>query len=249
MRRLAIVVLPLVALLGGCAASHPVDFVRLRDIAPGIRQDMRYAGPHNFVGRRVDGYEQGECWLTTPTAQALKAVQDDLRQRGDGLELQVFDCYRPQRAVAHFARWAADIDDTLTRAEFYPTIDKRDLFRLGYIAERSGHSRGSTVDVTLTGPTARPAQNYQAGQPLVACTAAYTARFADGGVDMGTGYDCFDDASAPDSQAVNATAQANRRILTQAMAARGFRALSTEYWHFTLNAEPYPDSYFDFVVR
>lgn len=247
--RMVMVISPLLALLAGCTGAPAADFVRLRDVDPSIRQDMRYAGPHNFVGRPIDGYERGECWLTTPAAQALKAVQDDLRRRGDGLELLVFDCYRPQRAVAHFARWAAAIDDTLTRAEFYPSIDKRDLFRLGYIAERSGHSRGSTVDLTLTGPAARPAQSYQPGQNLVTCTAPYEMRFADGGLDMGTGYDCFDDASAPDSNQVDTTAQANRKILGQAMAQHGFRGLSTEYWHFTLNNEPYPQSYFDFVVR
>lgn len=245
--------LALLAALPAAAAETPADnagqLVRLRDVAPTIRQDMRYAGPHNFVGRPVDGYVRGECWLTRAAATALKAVQDDLRHQGDGVELLVFDCYRPSRAVAHFVRWATALDDTLTQAEFYPGVDKRDLFRLGYIAERSGHSRGSTVDLTLTGPAALPAQTYGPGQPLVACTAPYGQRFRDGGLDLGTGFDCFDPASAPASEQVGAVARANRDRLSRAMAARGFKGLAEEYWHFTLADEPHPDRYFDQPVR
>jgi len=234
-------------LVPGLAAAQalPEGFVRLRDVAPAIRQDIRYAGPHNFMGRPVDGYGAAECWLTRPAAEALGRVAADLEARGDGLGLLVFDCYRPQRAVDHFARWATDPADALTRAEFYPRIDKRDLFRLGYIAARSGHSRGSTVDVTLVGPDALPAAAYTPGQPLVACTAPYGERFADGGLDLGTGFDCFDSRSAPASPAVPAEAQANRRLLAEAMAAHGFVGYAEEYWHFTLRADPAPDRYLD----
>ncbi|SEH35027.1 M15 family metallopeptidase [Magnetospirillum fulvum] len=231
------------------AGDLPEDFVRLRDIDSTISQDIRYAGPHNFIGVPVDGYLRAECWLTRPAALALKGVQDDLRAQGGGHSLIVFDCYRPQRAVDHFVRWAADPADTLTRAEFYPDLDKRDLFRLGYIAERSGHSRGSTVDVGLTGPGARPAQPYRAGQALTACTAPYRERFADGGLDLGTGYDCFDSRSHPASTEVGAEARENRRILAEAMEARRFVGIAEEYWHFTLRDEPYPDRRFDVPVE
>lgn len=247
MRRLvAAAVLCLVA-LPAAAQGLPDDFVRLRDVAPTIRQDMRYVGAHNFVGRPIDGYEAGECWLTRPAALALKGVADDLRARGLGLI--VFECYRPQRAVNHFVRWARDVDDVLTRAEFYPEVDKRDLFRLGYIAERSGHSRGSTVDLTLTGPGALPAQSYRPGQPLVVCTAPYGVRFADGGLDLGTGYDCFDPLSHPASTEVPPAAQANRKLLAEAMTARGFVGIPEEYWHFTFKPEPYAERYFDAPVQ
>jgi len=231
------------------AGDLPEDFVRLRDIDSTISQDIRYAGPHNFVGLPVDGYLRAECWLTRPAALALKGVQDDLRAKGGGHRLIVFDCYRPQRAVDHFVRWAADPADTLTRAEFYPDLDKRDLFRLGYIAERSGHSRGSTVDVSLTGPGARPAQPYRAGQSLTACTAPYRERFADGGLDLGTGYDCFDARSHPASTEIGTEARENRRILAEAMEARRFVGIAEEYWHFTLRDEPYPDRRFDVPVE
>lgn len=249
MRRLAAIVAVALSSLAAptLADGLPADFVRLRDIDASIRQDMRYVGAHNFVGRPIDGYVNGECWLTRPAALALKGVQDDLRPLGLGLV--VFECYRPQRAVDHFVRWARDVNDTVTRAEFYPGVDKRDLFRLGYIAKRSGHSRGSTVDVTLTGPGALPAQSYRPGQPLVACTAPYGLRFADGGLDLGTGYDCFDPLSHPASTEVTATAQANRKLLAEAMAARGFGGIPEEYWHFTYRPEPYPDSYFDVPVE
>jgi len=231
------------------AGERPDDFVRLRDIDPTIVQDIRYAGPHNFVGIPVEGYVRAECWLTRPAALALKGVQDDLRARSAGQGLIVFDCYRPQRAVDHFVRWAADPADTLTRAEFYPDLDKRDLFRLGYIAARSGHSRGSTVDLSLTGPGARPAQSYRPGQKLTACTAPYADRFADGALDLGTGYDCFDLRSHPAATEIGTEAQENRRILSAAMEARGFVGIAEEYWHFTLRDEPYPDRRFDIPVE
>ncbi|WP_295441667.1 M15 family metallopeptidase [uncultured Thiodictyon sp.] len=229
------------------AAPLPDGFVYLRETAPEIPQDMRYFGSHNFIGRPIDGYQAPECILTRAAAAALKAVQEDVAAAG--LRVKVFDCYRPTRAVAHFVRWSQDVADQQMKPEFYPHIDKADFFRLGYVAERSGHSRGSTVDLALE-PAAAGLTPVAAvsDQPLVACTAPQAQRFPDSPLDFGTGFDCMDPLSHPDSGAVPGTAQHNRALLAQAMDRHGFRALTTEWWHFTLKAEPFPETYFDFPV-
>ncbi len=223
MRALALACL--FALGGACAhiETRPAGFVDATSVVPGLQVDMRYAGEHNFVDRRVDGYEAPVCLLTTQAAQALAQVQADLARLGLGLK--VFDCYRPQRAVAHFARWARDLDDQSTKAEFYPNVDKDQLFALGYIAEHSGHSRGSTADVTIV--------DLASGAEI----------------DMGSPFDLFDTRSWPLDQTVSAQAQANRLILQTAMMRHGFRPLREEWWHFTLINEPHPETYFDFIVR
>jgi zinc D-Ala-D-Ala dipeptidase len=208
-------------------------FVDAAAVVDGLVVDMRYFGEHNFVGTKVDGYEAPRCLLSQPAADALGAVQRELAGRGPwlrelagrGLGLKVFDCYRPQRAVAHFMRWAQNVDDTSRKAEFYPDVDKRDLFKEGYIAERSGHSRGSTVDLTLV-------------------------RRADGSeLDMGSPFDLFSPKSWPSDRSVSALAQSNRALLAEAMTRAGFRPYDKEWWHFTLANEPFPDTYFDFPVR
>lgn len=200
-------------------------FVDAAAIVDGLVVDMRYFGEDNFVGTRIDGYEAPRCLLTRQAAAALARVQRDLAS--DGFGLKVFDCYRPTRAVMHFVRWARDIKDAKRKADFYPDVDKRDLFRLGYVAPRSGHSRGSTVDLTLVrrGPSGAAE------------------------VDMGTRFDFFGPQSWPSSRAVSAEAQANRRILSAAMRRGGFVPYDREWWHFTLRGEPYPGSYFNFVVK
>jgi D-alanyl-D-alanine dipeptidase len=207
------------------AASDPglIDVVALE---PSIRADIRYAGPHNFVGEPVDAYEAPKCLLSAPAAQALVRVQAGLRD--DGLTLLVFDCYRPQTAVDHFVRWAADTLDVRTKAEYYPDVAKSSLFDEGYIAERSGHSRASTVDLTLARVTAGGTI-----EPL----------------DMGTPFDFFDPLSHTESPDVTGTQLANRLLLRDAMEAGGFRNLVEEWWHYTLMDEPYPDDYFDEPVR
>jgi D-alanyl-D-alanine dipeptidase len=139
-------------------------FVDVQTMIPSIALDIRYYGDHNFVGTRVDGYLAPKCLLAAPAAEALAKVQADLQEFS--LSLKVYDCYRPQRAVDHFVRWASDIPDTKTKAEFYPTVDKRNLFRDGYIAEKSSHSRGSTVDVTIVPFPAPAGEKYVPGQPL-----------------------------------------------------------------------------------
>jgi zinc D-Ala-D-Ala dipeptidase len=204
-------------------APLPAGFVDAAAVVDGLVVDMRYFGEKNFVGERIDGYERARCVLSAPAASALVTVQRDLAARGLGLK--VFDCYRPQRAVAHFVRWAQRIDDVKRKREFYPDVDKRDLFKEGYISERSGHSRGSTVDLTLV-------------------------RRADGReLDMGSPFDFFSPRSWPSDTSVGAQAQANRALLAAAMTRGGFRPYDKEWWHFTLVDEPFPDAYFDFVVR
>jgi D-alanyl-D-alanine dipeptidase len=228
--------------------SLPDGFVYLRDIDPTIQQDMRYAGYHNFIGHPIAGYQQGAtCILTRPAAKALAKVQTALRPKQ--LSLKVFDCYRPQTAVNEFITWSQQPEQQQMKAEFYPGVDKKDFFTLGYVAAKSGHSRGSTMDLTIV-PVPTPASaQYQPSQKLVSCTAPYDQRFFDSGLDMGTGFDCMDERSHGDNRDVSAEAQQNRAMLQQVMQENGFVPYAQEWWHFTLKAEPYPDTYFDFPVR
>lgn len=203
--------------------ARPPAFVDAAIAVPGLAVEMRYFGTDNFVGRRIDGYRAPRCLLTRKAAAALAAVQRDLAARDLGLK--VFDCYRPVRAVRDFVRWARDPADVARKEAFYPDIDKRHLFRDGYIAERSGHSRGSTVDLTVI-------------------------RRADGtALDMGTPFDFFGPGSWPGSREVSAGQRANRDLLAAAMARAGFRPYEQEWWHFTLQNEPFPETYFDFPVQ
>ena len=214
---------PLLVLSAQAAAQQrPAAFVDAAAIVPGLIVEMRYAGAHNFVGRPIEGYAAPRCLLTRAAAEALGAVARELEPRG--LVLKVFDCYRPTRAVADFVHWAHDVKDQKMKAEFYPEVDKRTLFRDGYIASHSGHSRGSTVDLTLAN-----AEGHE--------------------LDMGTPFDFFSVKSWPGNPAVGPTAHANRRTLAEAMAKRGFRPYKREWWHFTLRREPFPQTYFDFVVK
>lgn len=215
-------------ILTACASApesvhRPHGFVDASTVVPRLAVEMRYAGDDNFVGRPIRGYEAPSCLLTRTAAEALIAVQGELAASGRGLK--VFDCYRPERAVADFAAWARDADDQRMKAEFYPNVDKARLFELGYLAERSGHSRGSTLDVTIV--------DLATGAEL----------------DMGTPYDLFDPRSWPSDQSVSEAARANRMELQRVMVAHGFRPLREEWWHFTLENEPYPETYFDFPVR
>jgi D-alanyl-D-alanine dipeptidase len=205
------------------AAQMPRGFVDAGETVEGLVVDMRYFGTNNFIGDRIDGYERPRCLLTVQAAGALAAVQRDLARHGFGLK--VLDCYRPVRAVAHFVRWARRIDDVRNKTEYYPDLDKRDLFKLGYIAARSGHSRGSTVDLTLVRLSDRSE------------------------LDMGTRYDFSGRQSWLSDRTVSAQAQRNRALLVAAMRRGGFVPYAKEWWHFTLANEPFPDSYFDFPVR
>ena len=201
----------------------PEGFVLVSEAIPDALLDIRYYTTYNFVGARIDGYEAPVAILTREAADALKLVSDDMKAQG--LRLVIYDAYRPQRAVDHFARWAEDIADTRMKSVFYPDVDKADLFEKGFIARRSGHSRGSTVDLTLL--------DEATGKLL----------------DMGGPFDFFGELSHPDYAGVTAQQHENRMLLQSAMMKRGFKPLSTEWWHFTLVDEPYPKTFFDFPVR
>lgn len=237
--------LPIVAVLAAVAPARaetglPDGFVHLAAVAPTIRQDIRYAGSRNFLGRPVAGYQAAECILTRPAAEALARVQAEVSRRG--LTLLVWDCYRPERAVADFMAWTRDAGDQRMRAIYYPALDKRDLPRLGYLSSRSAHSRGSTVDLGLA-PLAGSGTGGQG-----ACTAPHGARIDDGAVDLGTAYDCFDTLSHTRDPRIGREAAANRALLARAMQRHGFRGYAREWWHFQLVREPFPGRVFDFPV-
>lgn len=238
---------------------RPADFVALRDVDPSILQEIRYASPHNFIGDPVNGYLAPSCILTREAAGALARAQRDFLEQG--YTLKVYDCYRPQRAVAEFVSWAADLADQRMKGEFYPRVDKSVLFDEGYIAVRSGHSRGSTLDVTLVAlpPVATPP--YRPGQPLVDCAASQATRFPDNSIDMGTGFDCFDTLANTDDPRITGDQAKNRLLLGEGLERQGFVNYDKEWWHFTYKpagagetdkpagaGEPYPDTYFDFPV-
>lgn len=232
MRRFSSCVFFLVAFIllgtaGFVVAAQPLPdgFVYLDTDKAGIQLDLRYLGENNFIGQRVDGYEAGRCILTAQAAEAVLKVREELRPFG--LSLKIFDAYRPQRAVDHFVRWARDLDDTTMKGTYYPEVRKEELFDKGYIAERSGHTRGSTVDVTIVA-------------------------VEDGGfreLDMGTGFDFFGPQSWPTDRTMEPEQRANRLLLRQVMTRHGFKPYDYEWWHFTLKDEPFPDTYFEFPVR
>ncbi len=230
------------------ASERPDAFVEIREVIPDAIMDIRYYTEHNFVGTRVDGYEAPKCYLTRDAAQSLAQVQADLRPFGFGIK--IYDCFRPQRAVDHFVRWAQDVQDTATKTEFYPTVDKRHLFRDGYIAARSGHSRGSTVDLSIVElPPAVQAEFILGVTAQKECFLPANERFEDNSIDMGTGFDCFHERSHPKNPDLNTQQRLNRLLLKTLMEKHGFKYYDKEWWHFTLADEPFPDTYFDFVVK
>ena len=202
--------------------DDPSGFVILSDVVPDIIQEIRYHSTYNFVGERIDGYDQPCALMTIEAAQALKKVSDDLIKKG--YRLKVFDAYRPQMAVDHFMRWA-ESNDTSMKEYFYPEIAKDRIIPEGYVAVKSGHSRGSTVDLTLF--------DMKTGKE----------------VDMGGTFDYFGELSHPDYKKITKTQYKNRMILREAMLRHGFKPLEEEWWHFTLKDEPYPDTYFTFTVN
>jgi zinc D-Ala-D-Ala dipeptidase len=240
---LIMLLLPAPALAG---SALPRGFVYLRDIDPTIVQDIRYAGSHNFVGRPINGYLAAECILSAPAANALATVQKMLA--GKHLSLIVWDCYRPKRAVADFLRWSREPAHSEMKAEFYPRTDKAKLFDLGYIARRSAHSRGSTVDLGIVPTPFSAVPPPDPSQPLKACTSPKGERFEDGTLDFGTGYDCLDVLGNTSNASVGATALHNRLMLKSHMKGAGFRPYAKEWWHFELIDEPFNRDGFDFAV-
>ena len=230
-----------------CENEMPGGFVDVKEVIPSIQLDIRYYGSHNFVGERIDGYNAPKCLLTKEAAATLAKIQKELE--ASSLSLKVYDCYRPQRAVNHFVRWANDIKDIRTKKEFYPTVEKRDLFRGVYIDTRSGHSRGSAVDITIVHLPVHEQAIYQPGEKLNECHLPVEKRFKDNSLDMGTGFDCFHEFSHTESREVGREQHNNRQLLKLTMEKHGFRNYEKEWWHFTLKDEPFPETYFDFVIE
>jgi D-alanyl-D-alanine dipeptidase len=214
------------------AQALPGGFVYLRDIDPGIIQDIRYAGLNNFVGRPLAGYGAGECVVKREVGLMLKSVQEELALQG--LSLKMLDCYRPARAVADMVAWSKDGRETPAQRRYNPAFSKQDLFRLGYIAERSGHSRGAAVDLTLVDLKADNSGSFDPAKPYADCTANVKERAPEGSVDMGTGYDCSDVKSHTAARSITAAQRRWREKLVLLMARRGFVNYSKEWWHFSL---------------
>jgi D-alanyl-D-alanine dipeptidase len=204
------------------AATDPSGFVVLADFVPQIVQEIRYYSTYNFIGERIDGYEEPCALMTIEAARALKSVANELIVQG--YRLKVFDAYRPVTAVRQFILWGIEDQDIRMKPYFYPELEKQELFEKGYIAKRSSHSRGSAVDLTLL--------DMRTGRE----------------VDMGSPFDLFSEASHPDYQGVTKEQYENRTFLRKAMVRNGFAPIDCEWWHFSLVNEPYPDTYFAFPV-
>jgi len=204
-------------------AQLPKGFVYVQNVIPDIQLELRYCSPNNFVGGPINGYNAEVCILSSEAAQALKHVQVELKQYN--LSLKIYDAYRPQQAVNHFWAWAKQVNDTLMKQQFYPNVNKKDLFNEGYIATRSGHSRGSTLDLTLA--------NIKTGESI----------------DMGSPYDFFGEESWILHDELTSQQKANRMLLQTLMNRHGFISYPKEWWHFTLIGEPYKEQYFDFPVE
>ncbi|MFG2098906.1 M15 family metallopeptidase [Streptomyces sp. NPDC048612] len=226
--------------------TMPREFVALRSVDPTIIQEMRYVTPHNFMGVPVTGYRAPQCLLTRDAARALHRAQRSYLRRG--YSLKVYDCYRPQRAVDHFVSWAKDLGEQRMKGEFYPRVDKSMLFRDGYIAEKSGHSRGSTVDLTLVRLPALPTRPYVPGEPLAPCYGPKAARFPDNSLDMGTGFDCFDTLAHTLDPRITGRQRAHRLLLKDGLERAGFVNYPNEWWHYTFTPETFPETYFDFPI-
>lgn len=224
----------------------PDGFIEIREVIPDIILDLRYLTNHNFLGVPVDGYKAEKCYITKSAADSLLKVQQELKRFG--FSLKIYDAYRPQKAVDHFVRWAKDLADTITKKEFYPTIDKSRLFVDGFIAEKSGHSRGSTVDLTIV-PIPLPSQPEFQIDNQCECYKSIDERYNDNSIDMGSGFDCFDSLSHTESKELTPQQRDNRLLLKSLMDKYGFKNLAEEWWHFTLRNEPFPKTYFDFVIE
>ena len=204
------------------AAMDSSNFVLLADYVPGILQEIRYYSTYNFIGERIDGYEEPCALLTIEAARALRAAANELVVQG--YRLKVFDAYRPACAVKHFVLWGIEDQDVRMKPYFYPELEKQELFAKGYIAKQSSHSRGSAIDLTLL--------DMKTGKEL----------------DMGSPFDLFSEASHPDYRGITEEQYENRMLLRRVMLRNGFAPIDCEWWHFALKNEPYPDTYFNFPV-
>jgi D-alanyl-D-alanine dipeptidase len=216
------------------AQTLPGGFVLLRDIDPSIVQDIRYAGSNNFTGRPLAGYDAAECVVKRSVGLALKSIQQSLAPQK--LSLKMLDCYRPVRAVHHMVVWAQNGRETPAERRYNPAFSKADLFRLGYIAEHSGHSTGAAVDLTLVDLKADNSARFDSGKAYADCTAPVDARAPEASVDMGTGYDCSDEKAHTAARSITPAQRRWRNLLVAAMARQGFVNYAKEWWHFSLPA-------------
>lgn len=224
-------------------------FVYLHEVDPTILVSLRYLNNENFVGKPVDGYKKSVVIMTKQAADALKQAHDEFKK--DGYRLVVYDAYRPQQAVNHFMRWSEDVNDQVKKSHYYPRVNKADVFELGYVAKKSGHSRGSTIDLTLI---KQDQQLHDIKEEKRTLLDGYTITFLDDGtIDMGSSFDLFDTASHFENNLIAEEFKKLRTYLKNVMEKYGFKNYAEEWWHFTLKDEPYSaikdDSYFDFAVE
>ena len=224
-------------------------FVYLHEVDPTILVSLRYYSHENFVGTAIDGYNKSVVIMTKQTAEALKKVQEEVKK--DGYSIVVYDAYRPQLAVNHFIRWSKDVNDQSKKSYYYPRIHKADVFELGYVGKRSGHSRGSTVDLTLIKDSDSLHEVQEQDCMLLD---GYTIKILDDGtVDMGSSFDLFDNASHVENDLIEEKFKTLRTYLKNVMEKHGFKNYSEEWWHFTLKNEPFPadqdNSYFSFAIE
>jgi len=222
MKKIAFGLLFLISFVAS-AQSLPEGFVYLSNIDASIQKELRYESTNNFIGKPINGYHKDMVIVSKKTALALQKIQQIFLK--DSLSLKIFDAYRPQQAVDHFVKWAKDLKDTLRKQDFYPSVPKSELFAQGYIASKSGHTRGSTVDLTLV--------HVKTNQEL----------------DMGSPYDFFGKASHPFYKGITKVQQKNRLLLRTVMLKKGFQPYENEWWHFTLKKEPFPKTYFNFPIE
>ena len=213
----------LIAITISKAQELPDGFVYLSDIDASIKAELRYLSSNNFIGKPIDGYHKNCVIVTKQTAITLHKIQQELLKKG--LSLKIFDAYRPQQAVDHFVKWARVLNDTLMKKQYYPNVPKSELFKRGYIASKSGHTRGSTVDLTII--------NIKTGKEL----------------DMGSPYDYFGTVSHPFHKNISKKQKENRMLLRKKMLANNFKPYENEWWHFTLRNEPFPKKYFNFPIE
>jgi D-alanyl-D-alanine dipeptidase len=222
----------------------PIDFIYLKDIDPTIIQSVRYGSPNNFVGEKIRSYNSSEIILTRDTAIALKEVQNHMKTAG--YSLVVYDGYRSQTAVNHFIDWSQSFDESQKNL-YYPTIDKKDVFSLGYVAKKSGHSRGSTVDLSIIKLGEKP-HDIEISEKML-LDGSKIQFLDDGTIDMGSSFDLLHPASHHDSQLIQPEYLLMRNFLKKVMEDHGFRGYDKEWWHYTLENEPYPNTYFDFPIE
>ncbi len=242
-RRNIVLIFLLTFLLAG---DLPDGFVYVSDVIPGVEMDIRYYSNFNFLGTRVDGYNAPVAIMTEKATLALAEVHKELNAFGFGLK--IYDAYRPQQAVDHFVRWAADYADTLTKTEFYPILEKPVLLEEVYIATRSSHTRGSAVDLTII-PLPAPAQGEFDIADQCDCSKGQGYGNKDNSIDMGSGFDCFHDISHTANPNLTDQQRANRLLLKTIMEKHGFRNYSKEWWHYNYKDEPFPNTYFNFPVE